>query len=91
MTGCDTIHGMPEHDPEQTPEETPEHKRTLREKLHDHLVAAEVAAEESAGYGAATTAVEATEAAIDPEHELGEDDAAREEQDPAAAEQAPEH
>ena len=42
--------------------------------LHDHILAAEVAAEEAAGYGSVTTAVEAVEAAADPEHELGHAD-----------------
>lgn len=42
--------------------------------LHDHILAAEVAAEEAAAYGAVTTAVEAAEAAADPEHELGHGD-----------------
>jgi hypothetical protein len=42
--------------------------------LHDHILAAEVAAEEAAAYGSVTTAVEAAEAAVDPEHELGHPD-----------------
>ena len=46
-------------------------KRSLGQRIHDRLVAAEVAAEESAGYGWATEAVEAAEAAVVPEHELG--------------------
>lgn len=46
-------------------------KRRLGQRIHDRLVAAEVAAEESAGFGWATEAVEAAEAAVDPEHELG--------------------
>lgn len=49
-------------------------KRRLGERIHDRFVAAEVAAEESAGYGWATEAVEAVEAAVDPEHELGPDE-----------------
>ena len=69
------------------------HKRTLRERIHDHLVAAEVAAEDAAAYGWVTEAVEATEAAVDPAHELGKrepdddagDDTAGERQD------APQH
>lgn len=43
----------------------------LEEAVHDHVLAAEVAAEESAGYGYATSIVEAAEAAVEPEHELG--------------------
>jgi hypothetical protein len=56
-------------------------KATLSERLHhaeqvlhDHILAAEVAAEEAAAYGPVTTAVEATEAAAVPEHELGDGD-----------------
>ncbi|MBV8195168.1 MAG: hypothetical protein JOY80_06530 [Candidatus Dormibacteraeota bacterium] len=49
-----------------------DHKPGLRERIHEHLEAAEVAAEEAAGYGWATEAVEATEAAVDPKHELGD-------------------
>ena len=49
-------------------------KRPLGERLREHLLAAEVAAEEAAGYGWATEAVEAAEAAVDPEHELGSRD-----------------
>lgn len=40
--------------------------------LHQHVLAAEVAAEEAAGYGSLTAAVEAAEAAVNPDHELGE-------------------
>ena len=43
----------------------------FEEAVHDHVLAAEVAAEESAGYGSVTSAVEAAEAAVVPEHELG--------------------
>ena len=49
-------------------------KRPIGERLRAHLLAAEVAAEEAAGYGWATEAVEAAEAAVDPEHELGAED-----------------
>lgn len=52
-------------------------KRSLGERLREHLLAAEVAAEEAAGYGWATEAVEAAEAAVEPEHELGDDDSAK--------------
>jgi hypothetical protein len=51
----------------------PPRRRRVREGIHDRLAAAEVAAEEAAGYGWATEAVEAVEAAIDPEHELGDE------------------
>ena len=54
--------------------DTKKPKEGLGERVRDHLRAAEVAAEEAAGYGWATEAVEATEAAVDPEHELGKDD-----------------
>jgi len=54
--------------------EAKKRKRGLGERIHEHLVAAEVAAEEAAGYGWATEAVEAAEAAVSPEHELGEQD-----------------
>lgn len=64
--------------------EAPRAHRSLGERLehaeqvlHDHLLAAEVAAEEAAGYGSVTAAIEATEAAVDPEHELGERDERR--------------
>jgi hypothetical protein len=57
-------------------------KETLGQRIHDHILAAEVAAEEAAGYGSVTVAVEAAEAAVVPEHELGHaddaDDAATE-------------
>jgi hypothetical protein len=49
-------------------------KESLGRRIHDHLVAAEVAAEEAAGYGSVTVAVEAAEAAVAPEHELGHAD-----------------
>jgi hypothetical protein len=55
-----------------------EPKRKLGERIHDRLVAAQVAAEEAAGYGWATEAVEAAEAAVDPEHELSDKDAGEE-------------
>jgi hypothetical protein len=41
--------------------------------IHERLMAAEVAAEEAAGFGWATEAVEAVEAAVDPERELGKE------------------
>ena len=64
-----------EKDPEG--QESAEHrKRTIGERVREHLLAAEVAAEEAAGYGWATEAVEAAEAAADPEHELGGEDEA---------------
>jgi len=47
---------------------------SLGERIHDRVVAAEVAAEEAAGYGWATEAVEAAEAAVDPGRELGEEE-----------------
>ena len=50
------------------------HRHRFRDGLRDRLHAAEVAAEEAAGYGWATEAVEAAEAAVNPEHELGEDE-----------------
>jgi len=46
-------------------------RHRVRDEIHDRLKAAEVAAEEAAGYGWATEAVEAVEAAVDPERELG--------------------
>lgn len=58
----------PENADEQ-PEE--KHKEGLGERIRDRLRAAEVAAEESAGYGFVTEAVEAAEAAVNPDHELG--------------------
>jgi len=39
---------------------------TLGQRIHDRVVAAEVAAEEAAEFGWPTVAVEATEAAADP-------------------------
>ncbi|MGH7686110.1 MAG: hypothetical protein ACREN2_04760 [Candidatus Dormibacteria bacterium] len=47
------------------------HKPGLGERIRARLRAAEVAAEESAGQGFVTEAVEAVEAAVNPEHELG--------------------
>jgi hypothetical protein len=55
----------------EKPDAEHEPKHTLGERIHEHIVAAEVAAEEAAGYGARVVAVEAVEAAVDPEHELG--------------------
>jgi hypothetical protein len=49
-------------------------KHTLGQRIHEHIVAAEVAAEEAAGYGSGTVTVEAVEAAVSPEHELGHPD-----------------
>jgi hypothetical protein len=49
----------------------PPRRHRLRDEIHDRLKAAEVAAEEAAGYGWATEAVEAAEAAVDPKRELG--------------------
>lgn len=46
-------------------------KHSLGERIREHLMAAEVAAEESAGYGFVTESIEAAEAAVDPDHELG--------------------
>ncbi len=46
----------------------------LGERIHDRIVAAEVAAEEAAGYGPGTAAVEAAEAAADPDREAGDED-----------------
>ena len=45
---------------------------SLGERIHDRVVAAEVAAEEAAEYGWATSAVEAAEAAADPDREAEE-------------------
>jgi len=53
--------------------------RRLEDAVHDRLLAARVAAEESAGYGSVTAAVEAAEAAVNPEHELEEGGGATEE------------
>jgi len=50
---------------------SPPRRHRLRDEIRDRLKAAEVAAEEAAGYGWATEAVEAAEAAADPAHELG--------------------
>lgn len=61
-----------ENESEQAPAQSERpHRHKLRDEIHDRLKAAEVAAEEAAGYGWATEAVEAVEAAIDPERELG--------------------
>ena len=57
-------------------------KRGIGERIHDHLTAAEVAAEEAAGYGWATEAVEAAEAAVDPDHELGDHEDSKEKEPP---------
>jgi hypothetical protein len=43
------------------------------EVVRQHLLAAEVAAEEAAGYGSVTSAIEAAEAAVDPEHAIRSD------------------
>ncbi len=53
--------------------------RRLEDAVHDRLMAARVAAEESAGYGSVTAAVEAAEAAVNPEHELDAGEGAAEE------------
>ncbi len=53
---------------EQKPQES------LGERIHDRIVAAEVAAEEAAEFGWSTTALEAAEAAADPDREAGEGD-----------------
>lgn len=59
-------------EPENADEQTEEpHKAGLSERIRERLRAAEVAAEESAGYGFVTEAVEAAEAAVNPDHELG--------------------
>ncbi|MGI8847129.1 MAG: hypothetical protein ACR2GX_02535 [Candidatus Dormibacteria bacterium] len=55
---------MTDSDDSQEPE--PHH--SLRERIHDRLVAAELAADGAAGFGAGTELVEATDAAIHPEH-----------------------
>ena len=83
-----TMRVMPDEPREQEPEH--EGKKPLGERIREHILAAEVAAEESAGYGAVTTAVEAGETAIDPQHELGEGpDAPRDApSEPAHTEQA---
>jgi len=52
----------------------PSRRQRLRDAIHDRLKAAEVAAEEAAGYGWATEAVEAAEAAVDPDREVGEEE-----------------
>lgn len=56
-------------DEESKPEETPKHG--LGERIREHIQAAEVAAEESAAYGWVAGTVEAVEAAVNPNHELG--------------------
>ena len=53
---------------------------SLGERIHDRVVAAEVAAEEAAEFGWPTVAVEATEAAADPDREAEQDDAADKEE-----------
>jgi hypothetical protein len=61
-----------------TPKEPQEHPkgrlRRFEDAVHDRLIAAEVAAEEAAGYGSLTAAREAAETAVNPAHELGDDD-----------------
>lgn len=73
---------MAEHteNAETDADEKPRHG--LGERIREHLRAAEVAAEEAAGYGFVTETVEAAEAAVNPDHELGthERKAKREEQ-----------
>jgi hypothetical protein len=54
---------------------------SLGERIHDRVVAAEAAAEEAAEFGWPTVAVEATEAAADPEREAESGD--EEEEKPA--------
>ena len=61
-------------DAENTEAEPEEPKHGLGERIREHLRAAEVAAEEAAGYGFVTETVEAAEAAINPDHELGTHD-----------------
>ncbi|HKR98955.1 MAG TPA: hypothetical protein VJU79_05515 [Candidatus Dormibacteraeota bacterium] len=57
---------------------TKKHKRddrpheSLGERIHERVVAAEVAAEEAAEFGWPTVAVEAGEAAVDPDREAEE-------------------
>lgn len=60
---------MESENPVTDPDEKPKHG--LGERIREHLRAAEVAAEEAAGYGFVTETVEAAEAAINPDHELG--------------------
>jgi hypothetical protein len=57
--------------------------RRLEDAVHDRLLAARVAAEESAGYGSVTAAVEAAEAAVNPDHELQDGEGAADETAPA--------
>lgn len=62
---------MTEHteNADTVPDEKPKHG--LGDRIREHLRAAEVAAEEAAGYGFVAETVEAAEAAINPDHELG--------------------
>jgi hypothetical protein len=43
----------------------------LGQRIRERILAAEVAAEEAAEFGPGTAALEATEAAVDPEREAG--------------------
>ncbi len=67
---------------EEPPEPSRGPIRRLEDAVHDRLMAARVAAEESAGYGSVTAALEAAEAAVNPEHELEEGGGAVEETGP---------
>ncbi|HEY6468376.1 MAG TPA: hypothetical protein VI434_01280 [Candidatus Dormibacteraeota bacterium] len=63
----------PDSPASETPDEHPKGRlRRFEDAVHDHLLAAEVAAEEAAGYGSLTAAREAAEAAVNPDHELGD-------------------
>ncbi len=74
---------MTEKPPTEKPPDTPRGPiRRLEDAVHDRLMAARVAAEESAGYGSVTAAVEAAEAAVNPQHELEEGEGAAEEAAP---------
>jgi hypothetical protein len=67
----------PESPATGTAEEHPKGRlRRFEDAVHDHLLAAEVAAEEAAGYGSLTAAREAAEAAVNPDHELGDGESA---------------
>ncbi|MFN2581463.1 MAG: hypothetical protein ABR498_01830 [Candidatus Dormibacteria bacterium] len=73
--------------------EAGEAKHGTGDRVRDRLRAAEVAAEGAAGYGWATEAVEATEAAIDPERELrsdeGDEQASEPSERPASNDESP--
>src|SRR5438445_482310 len=73
-SGVTESEGKPQPVGEEGEGEEGRRRHRFRNGLRDRVYAAEVAAEEAAGYGWATEAVEAAAAAVNPEHELGEDE-----------------